>query len=290
MSVGTKIKALRLQRGMTQGVLADGIVTRGMLSRIEGGSATPSMATLSALAERLDVSPSFLLETGDDLLPAARAHFEKKLIAAYKANNRRACLELFSGSPFAEEDAFISIYLHTAFSIAVEDFCRGNFTSAHTLLATVKALLPKLLMPLPDVSLERVSFMQAVMEHIGNPDAVIESIGGTPDFAFQPALFFFTLKLLQNEQRSECVFFLNIAGLSPLYRTYVEAQLNIRDYKLIDAILTMKSLVADKDCPCFLTLLCYASMETCCKLCEDFKGAYENHIAYQTFLEKLKNS
>ena len=35
MSLGSKIKNLRRMRGMTQSVLADGIVTHGMLSRIE---------------------------------------------------------------------------------------------------------------------------------------------------------------------------------------------------------------------------------------------------------------
>ncbi len=289
MSVGTKIKALRLQRGMTQGVLADGIVTRGMLSRIENGSANPSMASLSALAERLDVSPSFLLEAGDDLLPAERAHFEKKLAAAYRATDARGCLALFSASPFAEDEAFVGIYTHTAFSVAVEDFCRGDFTAARALLSTVERLLPRSLLPIPDISADRISFMRSVMDNIGATDMSLFAIGDAPDFAFQPALFFYILRLLQNGQHDTCGFFLEFGNLSPMYRTYIEAQLYIRDYKLIDAILAMKGLVAKKECPCFLTLLCYASMETCCKICEDFKGAYENHLAFQAFLEKIQN-
>ena len=111
MSVGNKIKALRLQRRMTQNELAEGIISRGMLSRIENGNANPSMASLTALAKRLDISPSFLLEAGDDLRPAARALFGKKLYAAYKAGDRSECLSLLLSSPFSEEEEFVSAYI-----------------------------------------------------------------------------------------------------------------------------------------------------------------------------------
>ena len=79
MSLGSKIKNLRRMRGMTQSVLADGIVTHGMLSRIEHDDATPSLETLCALAGRLEVSPGFLLDPADDLLPAVRAHADKQI-------------------------------------------------------------------------------------------------------------------------------------------------------------------------------------------------------------------
>lgn len=289
MSVGNKIKALRLQRGMTQGTLAEGIITRGMLSRIESGSANPSMASLAALAERLDVSPSFLLESGDDLLPAERMHFEKKLAAVYKAGDKRGCLALFSDSPFAKEEPFVGVYIHTAFSVAVEEFERGNFRSARSLLDTVDYLLPTTIAPLPDVSAERIAFLRTAMEHIDDPDAIADTIPA-PDYGFPPSLFYFVLKFLKNGNRNECAFFLKFGGLAPSYRTYIEAQLHIRDYNFIDALLAMKGLIAQKDCPCFLALLCYASMENCSKLCEDYKGAYENHISYHTLLESIQNA
>ncbi len=290
MSVGNKIKALRLKRGMTQSTLAEGIITRGMLSRIESGSASPSMASLSALAERLDVSPSFLLEEGDDLLPAERAYFAKKLNTAFKAGNLRECLALFATSPFSEEEEFIGLYIHAAFSVATEEFCNGHFAAAEELLSITEYMLPKSLLRFPDASAERIAFMRTVMAHIDDPDTAIRLTSDTPDFSFQPALFFFILKLLQNGRQKDCAFLIEFGIPDPMYRTYIEAQMFIREYKFVDAILTMKGLVSKKECPCFLTLLCYRSMENCCKLCEDYKGAYENHLAYQALLEKLKTS
>ena len=52
MSLGSKMKSLRRLRGFTQATLAVGIVTHGMLSRIEHVDAMPSLETLLALAMR----------------------------------------------------------------------------------------------------------------------------------------------------------------------------------------------------------------------------------------------
>ena len=52
--LGAKIRELRLRRGMTQKELAGERISRNMLSLIESGSASPSVATLCYLAERLD--------------------------------------------------------------------------------------------------------------------------------------------------------------------------------------------------------------------------------------------
>lgn len=64
--LGSKIKKHRKELGMTQASLSEGVVTRNMLSRIENGDASPSLDTLVALAERLNVSVGYLLDDRDD--------------------------------------------------------------------------------------------------------------------------------------------------------------------------------------------------------------------------------
>ena len=61
MNIGGKIKKLRTAKMMTQSDLAGTEITRNMLSRIENGSANPSLETICYLANRLHVSPGFLL-------------------------------------------------------------------------------------------------------------------------------------------------------------------------------------------------------------------------------------
>ena len=62
MELGEKLRAVRMEKGMTQKQLSEGIVTRNMLSQIENGIAKPSMKTLEAFAARLGKSISFFLE------------------------------------------------------------------------------------------------------------------------------------------------------------------------------------------------------------------------------------
>lgn len=64
--LGRKIRAIRQSQMMTQASLCDGIITRNMLSRIENGQANPSLSTLCALSERLNVSISYLMDDNDD--------------------------------------------------------------------------------------------------------------------------------------------------------------------------------------------------------------------------------
>lgn len=62
MGLGEKLRAARLEAGLSQRQLCDGIVTRNMLSLIEHGSANPSMETLVQLSARLGKPVSYFLE------------------------------------------------------------------------------------------------------------------------------------------------------------------------------------------------------------------------------------
>lgn len=62
MELGQRIRAARLEQGLSQRQLCGEVITRNMLSQIESGSARPSMATLSYLASRLGRPVSYFLE------------------------------------------------------------------------------------------------------------------------------------------------------------------------------------------------------------------------------------
>jgi transcriptional regulator with XRE-family HTH domain len=65
--VGKQVKRLRLKAGMTQDVLSERCgIYRTYLSRIEAGSANPTLLILIALSETLDVHISALFEEVDE--------------------------------------------------------------------------------------------------------------------------------------------------------------------------------------------------------------------------------
>lgn len=69
MELGQRIRAARLELGLSQRQLCGDTITRNMLSQIENGSARPSMATLGYLASRLGKSVSYFLEEEAVLSP-----------------------------------------------------------------------------------------------------------------------------------------------------------------------------------------------------------------------------
>ena len=81
MTLGEKIKTARVERHMTQKDVVGDYITRNMLSKIENGSATPSVKTLEYLAGALGLPAGYFMSegTGDELTPggmaSARQHF-----------------------------------------------------------------------------------------------------------------------------------------------------------------------------------------------------------------------
>lgn len=63
MELGQRLHQARLEAGLSQRQLCEGIVTRNMLSQIENGSAKPSMATLQQFAARLGKSVGYFVES-----------------------------------------------------------------------------------------------------------------------------------------------------------------------------------------------------------------------------------
>lgn len=96
MKLGEKLKQARLTAGMSQRQLCGEEITRNMLSQIENGLASPSMATLRYLAGRLEKPVSYFLEEdavtspNQQVMERARSVWEKR-----DPEGLKAVLELY---------------------------------------------------------------------------------------------------------------------------------------------------------------------------------------------------
>lgn len=287
MSLGSKIKNLRRMRGMTQSVLADGIVTHGMLSRIEHDDATPSLETLCALAGRLEVSPGFLLDPADDLLPAVRAHADKQIAVHFAAGAYADCLTAFDAAGITPDAGNAAIYTRCAFYVGMQAFDRGDLATARRLLAAAKETLPLAPIPPAEVTAARIDFAFLLADHIDDLSSVLPLAPDKPDFGFQPSLFIYTLAQFENKALDTVRAILLLELLDAPYAAYIDAKLKLLDYKFIDAILALRPIAAAKEVPCFLALLAAAAVENCCKTCEDYKGAYESRERREAILASI---
>ena len=288
MSIGRKIKTLRKRRGITQIELANGIVSRSMLSRIESGTAEPSVSSLKAIAQKLDVSPGFLLDDDEDLLPAERALYTRMVFDKLSAGDYKSCLNLLLKTDFATKSDFAGVYVHCAFSVAVDNFVSGDFSNSLKLLDSVKETLHSVNIPLSTITSENILLIETAIKNIEKIDEVPMLVTSSPDFNFAHSIFMFLLKLLHEGRHNDCSVFLEACNLSQIYTDYIQAQMLIKDYKFVDAIIVLKNLASKPDIPVYLRLLCLRSIEVCCKLCEDYKGAYENHLKFAEVLNSIQ--
>ncbi|WP_000690099.1 helix-turn-helix transcriptional regulator [Bacillus mycoides] len=84
MKIGKKIRQIRIHREMTQGELIDGICSIPYLSRVENGTAKPSLSFLEKVSAKLDISVDYLTKQN-------KTDFEATILAItinYKENNK----------------------------------------------------------------------------------------------------------------------------------------------------------------------------------------------------------
>ncbi len=148
MLLGEKIKAARKAKGITQSQLAGDRLTRNMISRIETGTANPSLDTVKYLANNLSLPISYLLSEDDDLLFYEKKEKMPVIYSAYVTKDFSYCIEkIDSLSGLDDELAYIlatSLFergkhnvLRGALRSAIEDFSRAEKVVALTVLNTV---------------------------------------------------------------------------------------------------------------------------------------------------------
>lgn len=104
MTLGQRLKKARLARGMTQSQVVGNRITRNMLSQIENDQASPSVGTLSYLADVLGVTLAWLLADEEEQAQAVRS---QRLRECYRSGEFAACLELAPPQAPDDEQALI---------------------------------------------------------------------------------------------------------------------------------------------------------------------------------------
>ncbi len=132
-SLGERIRAARVARGLTQQALAQGVATKGFICQIERNRATPSLPKLRILAERLGLSISAL--TGGQP-PAELTYLRKSAELAVKAGEPARALGLVDEGlalyPTANERADLFRLRGTAYD-ALDDLPKA--LAAHQMAA-----------------------------------------------------------------------------------------------------------------------------------------------------------
>ena len=120
MELGQRIKAARLEAGLSQRQLCGEVCTRNMLSLIESGRAKPSMETLRYFAGRLGRPLSWFL--GEEIIASPNLQVLEKTEKAWKNGDFPGGLEILGGykGPDPVLDGF-RYFLEIAFLLELAD-------------------------------------------------------------------------------------------------------------------------------------------------------------------------
>ena len=104
MTLGQKLRQIRLSKGLSQSQVAGDCVTRNMLSQIENDQASPSMRTLEHLAQALGVSVGWLLS--DEQTDAAMERM-RRARALFRERKYEECLALFAQDAPGDDETLL---------------------------------------------------------------------------------------------------------------------------------------------------------------------------------------
>ncbi|MBQ2249273.1 MAG: helix-turn-helix transcriptional regulator [Clostridia bacterium] len=277
MSIGEKIRELRVAKLMTQAELAGTQITRNMLSCIENGSANPSLSTVLYIAGRLNVPAGFLLaEEGDEALYRKMQGFSN-IKRAYTAGDLRGCRSLcISACPQADDE--IGLLLASCdVGIAEEEFWAGRLRSACRFFDEALSYADKTMYPTDQLE-ARVSVYFRYMRRI-SPTLYSDFL----DEEKQPAFFWSspfsayvdTLDALDDGDALSAERYLESAEGGSFFASHVRIRLQMErgEYREAkEALLTLlqaEELLREVE---LYTVLC--ELEVACRETEDFKGAY----------------
>lgn len=290
MNIGGKIKKLRTAKFMTQSDLAGTEITRNMLSRIENGSANPSLETVCYLAERLHVSPGFLLAEEQDESLYARRNEIDALKAAMRAGNYSIARDICEHSENASEDEFLLILAECELALAKEAFEDGRLHECAELLDRA--------VDAGEGCMYRTEYIRAVAAvYFGYMQrfspTLCSGVFDEDSVNFYPAMtdefcrYAVSLVYRETDKRDPIPFADSLSEDSPLF-LHLSARdaMNREEYKAAGEYLR-QILGGDHPIPRPILYDVFCDLEICCRECEDFKGAYEYSSNRPILLQQL---
>ncbi len=289
MNIGEKIKRIRTAKLMTQRELAGTEITRNMLSRIENGAAKPSLDTVYYIAERLNVSPGFLLAGDEDEWLYFKSSEVNNIKKAYTDRNYRLCRDMCKNSEWSDDELLL-ILAECCMYVGIEEFTRGCLRSAQEcfdealeyaqqtiynteiICARIMCYFSYMRMISPTLS-SNVADEDAGGDILLNDDFCIYSEIFTSEKADDPALLYIKPRLFG----------------STSYSFHIEARelMEEGNYEEAHRLLHILLFSDSYELPEPMLYFVFCDFEICCKETGDFKGAYEYSSSKIALLQKL---
>ena len=267
MTLGQKIKALRKEKKWTQAELAGTEITRNMLSLIESDTTLPSLPTLRYLAERLGVSPGYLIDESLSFETYKKIKFFPAVKKHFLAGNYKEALRVADRDLASPDDEAALLLAHASAALATESLHRGTMSSAERYVARAKTFLSLTAYP-KETLLARLTLIEAVLRNVQAPKYEVSACGYADAIG----------------QATDEDFYRYVAEDTagydfhdPVLAAHVDAKKLITAGRYADALRAMELIEEKKTDRCFSLFVLfrlYGDIEHCHKSLGDFASAY----------------
>ncbi|MBO5269746.1 MAG: helix-turn-helix transcriptional regulator [Clostridia bacterium] len=298
--IGNKIKTLRTEKLMTQSELAGDKITRSMLSLIEHGNSEPSLSSLAYLAERLHVSPAYLLSDASEEEMYRREAKIRDVRIAYAAKEYRICLDLCRETALPEDDELNLLSAECAIGLAIETVEAGNLHGVTEFLDSAVSYAEKTRYNASHVYAEAAVLFGYLLRFSENfysdaDDAASErgiprtAATGNPFCAY--ALLLSELEDTDDVERFRAGSDAALSALrisAPLLALHIEECLLMKEKRLAEALPVMDAITdMGEKVPVPILYELFRDREVCALETGDYKGAYESAGAKHEFLSRI---
>ena len=281
MELGEKIKALRKARGMTQAQLAGEHITRNMLCEIEKGKASPSLDTLSAIADGLSVPAAFLLDESEDLFAYAKRDAMAEIRKLYRSGEYGACFRLCETLPGEPDDEIALLLSHCALGEGRRAFYRGNMETALVYFNEALTYAEKTTYPTEDVAAS-AGLYASLAGNVSSPRR---------DFD-EPLYREKANRATESELFAYVIDNTDYPYTNRLFAKHQEARGLIKARRYRDALPILLSLEEHKgeaEASAYFLFRLYSDMEICYREEQDFERAYKYSTKRITLLSAFQS-
>ncbi len=267
MTLGEKIRARRRALGLTQKDVGGDTVTRNMICAIEHGDVSPSLATLTAIAEALSLPIAYLLSEEEDPSLYMQQELLPRLRAAHSAGRYADVLSLTRRLPeTAKRDEVAAFLVSSLVHLAERALHDGNLGQIPALVAEAQKYAGKTALPLPHL-LARAELCLGIAK---SPEA--------PRWGVNTEQYFSHVNRAVN---SELYRYLSESDYLPVENTYLAAHLlareRIAEHRYAEAVTILGEIEGKKasgEVGSYLLYRVYTDMELCYREMRDFENAY----------------
>lgn len=289
--IGTKIKDLRSAKMMTQQELAGDHITRNMLSRIENGFALPSLPSLLYIAERLSVTPGYLLASEGEEFYYKKTSRMPDILNTFSAGEWMICKDLCSTlSGFDDEIRFVTFLCEL--NAAKELFSTGQLREAAEMFDEAKKYADLTIYPIAPYVAECDMYLLCIFGISPSLVSDIE-VWSSPKLSAlsDPFCRYYSLLFwadngqhsLFEELRKDS--FDNDTGV---FADHINAKSKMKKGEYLEAYHILKQiLAASENIPAPMLYFIFTDLEICCRELSDYRGAYEYSSDRTGMLEKF---